>query len=46
MLMTMQVHSASAKAFVLYKKNDGKEVHRYYSNTLGGKYGKQDEALG
>ena len=29
----MQIHAASAKAFVLYKKNYGKEVHRYYSNT-------------
>ena len=28
-----QIHAASAKAFVLYKKNYGKEVHRYYSNT-------------
>ena len=41
-----QVQAAIAKAFVLYKKNDGKEVHRYYSNTLGGEYGKQDDALG
>ena len=29
----MQIHAASAKAFVLYKKNYGKEVHRYYSKT-------------
>ena len=42
----MQIHAASAKAFVLYKKNYGKEVHRYYSNTLGGEYGKQGDALG
>ena len=41
-----QVHAASAKAFVLYEKNDGKEVHRYYNNTLGDEYGKEDDALG
>ena len=41
-----QVHAASAKASVLYKKNDGKEIHRYYSNKLGGEYGKPDDTLG